>query len=112
VIVKTREPLVPPLLQPRLPEFPLGVLTFTLALPAPEITAVVIVACNCWLLVARVVKVVPLTTTTEDETNWLPFTVSRKPFYTCANVIVFGESDPMTGTGRELPHKGLSALHP
>jgi len=46
VIVKTREPLVPPLLQPRLPEFPLGVLTVTLVVPAAEITAVVIIAFN------------------------------------------------------------------
>jgi hypothetical protein len=52
-----------------LPEFPLGVLTFTLAVPGAEITAVVIVACNCWLLVARVLSAVPLMTTTEDETN-------------------------------------------
>jgi len=44
------------LVQPRSPEFPLGVLTFTLAVPGAEITAVVIVACNCWLLVARVLS--------------------------------------------------------
>jgi hypothetical protein len=47
VIVKTRAWLFPPLVQPRLPEFPLGVLTVTLAVPAAEITAVVIVVCNC-----------------------------------------------------------------
>jgi len=47
VIVKTRAWLLPPLVQPRLPEFPLGVLTVTLAVPAAEITAVVIVASNC-----------------------------------------------------------------
>ena len=39
--------LVPPLVHPRLPEFPLGVLTFTLAVPGPEIKEVVIVTCNC-----------------------------------------------------------------
>jgi hypothetical protein len=111
-MVKTRALLVPPLLQPRFPEFPLGVLTFTLAVPVAEITAVVIMVCNCWLLVARVLRVVPLTTTTEDETKWLPFTVSKKPFCTCASVTVLGESDPITGAGRELPHKGLRALHP
>jgi len=111
-MVKTRALLVPPLLQPRFPEVPLGVLTFTLAVPVAEITAVVIMVCNCWLLVARVLRVVPLTTTTEDETKWLPFTVSKKPFCTCASVTVLGDSDPITGAGRELPHKGLRALHP
>jgi hypothetical protein len=50
-------------------EFPLGVLTVTLAAPAAEITAAVIVACNWSLLVARVLNVVPLTTTKETETN-------------------------------------------
>ena len=47
MIVKTRALLVPPLLQPTLPEFPLGVLTVTLAVPGAEIKAVVIVTCNC-----------------------------------------------------------------
>jgi hypothetical protein len=42
-----REGLVSPLVQPRLPEFPLGVLTLTLAVSKAEITAVVIVASNC-----------------------------------------------------------------
>jgi hypothetical protein len=112
VIVKTKALLVPPLVHPRLPEFPLGVLTFTLAVPVAEITADVIMVCNCWLLVAKVLSVVPFTTTTEDETKWLPVTVSKKPFCTCANVTVLGESDPITGAGRELPHKGLRALHP
>jgi hypothetical protein len=51
-------------------------------------------------------------TTTEDETNWLPFTVRRKPCCTSANVIVVGERDPIIGAGRALPHKGLSALQP
>jgi hypothetical protein len=69
VIVRTRGLLVPPLEQPRSPEFPLGVLTVTFAVPGAGITAVVIVACNCWLLVARVLTDLPLTTTTEAETN-------------------------------------------
>jgi hypothetical protein len=47
VIVKTRARLVPPLAQPRSPEFPLGVLTVTLAVPGAEIKEVVIVTCNC-----------------------------------------------------------------
>jgi hypothetical protein len=69
VTVKVRAWLVPPLEQPRSLEFPLGVLTVTLAVPAAEMTAAVIVACNCRLLVARVLTAVPLTTTTEAETN-------------------------------------------
>ena len=104
--------LVPPLEQPRSPEFPLGVLTFTVAVPGAEITAVVTVTCNCWLLVARVLIVVPLMTTTEAETNWLPFTIRGRPFCTSANVAVLGESDPMMGDGRALPQRGLSALQP
>src|SRR5271167_1249878 len=51
-------------------------------------------------------------TTTEDETNWLPFTVRRKPCCTSANVIVVGEKDPITGAGRALPQRRLSALQP
>src|SRR5260370_8909549 len=51
-------------------------------------------------------------TTTEDETNGLPFTVRRKPCCTSANVIVLGERDPMIGAGGALPHKRLSALQP
>ena len=93
-------------------EFPLGVLTVTLAVPGAEIRAVVIVTCNCWLLMTVVLSVVPLMTTTEDETNWLPFTVRRKPCCTSAKVIVVAERDPITGAGRALPHKGLSALQP
>src|ERR1035438_7733038 len=51
-------------------------------------------------------------TTKEDETNCLPFTVRRTPGSTSANVIVLGERDTITGAGRALPHKGLSALQP
>jgi hypothetical protein len=46
-MVRTRAWLVPPLVQPRSPEFPLGVFTVTLAVPGPEIRVVVIVTCNC-----------------------------------------------------------------
>src|ERR1039457_6770415 len=51
-------------------------------------------------------------TTTEDETNCLPFTVRRTPCSTSANVIVLGERDTITGAGRALPLKGLSAMQP
>jgi hypothetical protein len=68
--------LVPPLLQPRLPELPDGVFTVTLALPGPVIKVDVMVAVNCVLLTTVVVSAVPLMTTTEEETNCLPVTVS------------------------------------
>ena len=56
-------------MHPKEPEFPLGVLTVTFAVPGAEITAVVIVIFNCVLLVTKVLSVVPLMTPTEDETN-------------------------------------------
>ena len=69
MIVRTRALLVPPLVQPKSPEFPLVVLTVTLSVPGDEITSSVSVTCNCVLLITRVLSVVPLMTTTEDETN-------------------------------------------
>jgi len=39
--------VVPPIVQPRFPESPLGVLTVTHAVPGTEITAVVIMVSNC-----------------------------------------------------------------
>ncbi len=67
--VKTKAWLVPPLVQPREPEFPLGVLTVTLAVPGAEITAVVIVIFSCALLITVVFCAFPLTSPTEAETN-------------------------------------------
>ena len=68
-MVKTRAWLVPPLVHPKDPEFPLGVLTVTFAVPGAEIAAVVIVIFNCVLLRTKVLRVAPLTSTTDDETN-------------------------------------------
>ena len=68
-MVKTSAWLVPPLVHPKFPEFPLGVLTVTFAVPGAEITAVVIVIFNCVLLRIKVLCVAPLTSPTEDETN-------------------------------------------
>src|SRR5579872_2071900 len=104
--------LVPPLVQPRLPEFPLGVLMVTLAVPGPVMNAVVSVTCNWELLRTCVIRVVPLITTTEDETIWLPFTVSTNPCCTCANVTVVTEREERDGAGRALPQSGLRALQP
>ena len=50
VMVNVRAWLVPPLVQPRSPEFPLGVLMATLAVPGPAMTEVVSVTCNWELL--------------------------------------------------------------
>lgn len=69
MIVKTRVWLVPPLLQSRSEEFPPGVVMATLAVPGAEITALVMVACACWLLMTSVATGVPLISTTEDATR-------------------------------------------
>jgi predicted aconitase with swiveling domain len=45
------------------------------AIPGAGISAVVIVTCNSVLLVTSVLTSIPFTTTTEEETNALPFTV-------------------------------------
>jgi hypothetical protein len=68
LMVRARAWLVPPLVQPRFPEFPLGVLMETLAVPGPVMNAVVSVTCNWELLRTCVLRVVPLITTTEDDT--------------------------------------------
>jgi hypothetical protein len=67
-MVRVRAWLVPPLVQPRLPEFPLGVLMVTLAVPGSVMSAVVSVTCNWELLRTWVLRVVPLIMTTEDDT--------------------------------------------
>ena len=111
-MVRVRALVVPPLVQPRLPEFPLGVLMVTLAVPGLVMNAVVSVTCNWELLRTCVLRVVPLITTTEDDTILLPFTVSKNPCCTCANVMVVGEREEMDGAGRELPQRGFRALQP
>jgi len=111
-MVRTRVWLVPPLVQPRSEEFPPGVVIDTLAVPGAEITVVVRVTCTCWLLRTCVASDAPLMTTTEDATKWLPFTVSKNPCCTWANVTVSAEREAMDGEGRALPHRGFSALQP
>lgn len=68
-MVKDRALLVPPLLQPKSPEVPLGVFTVTLAVPGAVIKAVVRVTCSWVGLVTKVVSAVPLMTPTVDETK-------------------------------------------
>lgn len=79
MIVSVNALLVPPLVQPRSPEFPLGVLTVTLAVPGPEIESVVTVTCNCWALWTVVLSVLPLMITTDDATKLLPLTTRTAP---------------------------------
>jgi hypothetical protein len=74
--------------------------------------AEVIVAVSWELLLTAVIKVAPLKTTTEEETNWLPVRVRGKLGGNWANTIVFGEIEVRIGTGRALPQRGFSALHP
>ena len=69
-------------MHPRSPEIPLGVFTVTLAVPGTVIKLMGIVACTCCALLMVVLKVVPLMTTTDAETKWLPFKVSKNPVCT------------------------------
>jgi len=64
------------------------------------------------LLITAVARVVPLKITTEEETKWLPVAVSTKLDGNCAKTIVAGEIESRTGTGRALPQRGFSVLHP
>src|SRR5437667_12220982 len=93
-------------------EFPTGVLTVTSAVRGAETKSVGIVTCNCVLLTTVVVSVVSLMTTTDAATNFVPVTVSTKPCCAWASVMVVADSEAMTGAGRALRHKGLSALQP
>ena len=64
------------------------------------------------LLITVVARVVPLKITTEEETKWLPLAVMTKLGGNCANTIVAGEIESRIGTGRALPQRGFSVLHP
>ena len=64
------------------------------------------------LLFTVVVRVVPLKTTTEKETKWLPVAVMTKLGCNCAKTSVAGEIESRTGTGRALPQRGFNMLHP
>lgn len=72
----------------------------------------VMLAVSCELLTTVVARLVPLKTTTEAETKWLPSAVSTKLDGNCENTTVAGEIESRTGTGRALPQRGLIALHP
>jgi len=57
-----------------------------------------------------VARVVPLNTTTDEDTKLPPFAVSVKLGGNCENVRVGGEIELRTGTGRALPQSGFTAL--
>jgi hypothetical protein len=77
--VSTSALLVPPLVQPRSAEFPLGVLTVTFTVPGPEISPVVSFTVNFLSLITFALRVFPLMTTSDAATKLLPFTVTRTP---------------------------------
>ena len=110
--VNTSELLVPPLVQPKSPEFPLGVFTFIFTDPGAETISVVIFTFNCVGLSTVALKVVELTTTSVAETNLLPFTVTHAPDCKSEKLTVLGESELIWGAGLELPHNGFSVLLP
>jgi len=112
VTLKVRVWLLPPLEQPRLPELPEGVCTRTLKVPGAGIMVDVMVTVSWALLFTDVVRVAPLNTTTDEETNWLPVAVRMKLGGNCEKTMVFGEIEVRTGTGRALPQSGFSALQP
>ena len=64
------------------------------------------------LLSTEVARVAPLKTTSEEATNWVPVAVSTKLGGSCEKTTVAGEIELRNGTGRELPQRGFSALHP
>ena len=110
--VRTRALLVPPLEQPRLPVLPAGVCTVMLKLPGAGIMEEPMVTVSCELLFTAVARVAPSRTTTEEETNWPPVAVSTKLGGNCEKTMVVGEIELSIGTGRALPQRGFSALHP
>ena len=108
--VKTSALLFPPLVQPKSPVFPLGVDTLTVTGPGPEITPVVSIIFSFSLLTIVAPSVLPLITTWDEDTNWLPLIVSITPLSTSEKATVLGASDAMSGAGLELVQKGFNVL--
>ncbi len=71
----------------------------------------VMVAVSWEWLVTTVARVVPLKTTAEEETKWLPVAVTTKLGGSCEKTIFVGEIELRTGTARALPQRGFSVLH-
>jgi hypothetical protein len=105
--------LVPPLVQPRSPVFPAGVITEIFTVPGPETTSLESWIFNSVLLTTVAASGVVLTRTSEAETKWLPSMVTVAPCCTCAKDKLLGVRDPMTGAGRALLQSGFNVLlHP
>src|SRR6202043_3436779 len=102
--------LFPPLVQPKSPVFPLGVSTITFTCPGPLMTSLVSFTVISRGLTMVAPRAVELISTSDDETKLLPLMVSISPCCNCENVTVLGENEPISGAGRELPHKGFSVL--
>ena len=64
------------------------------------------------VLITVVARGAPLKTTPEEETKWLPVAVMTKLGGNSEKTIVVGEIELRIGTGRALPQRGFSALHP
>ena len=110
--VKTCPRLVPPLEQPRSPVLPAGVFTTTLKLPGAGTMEDVIVTSSWELLVTAVARGAPLKSATEEDAKWLPIAMMTKVGGSCEKTMVVGEIELRIGTGRALPHRGFSTLHP
>jgi hypothetical protein len=110
--VRTCPRLVPPLEQPRSPVLPPGVCTTTLKLPGAGIMEDVMVAVSSKVLITVVARGASFKTTTEEETKWLPVAVMMKLGGNSEKTMIVGEIELRIGTGRALPHRGFSALHP
>jgi hypothetical protein len=77
--VRVRALLVPPLVQPTSPTFPLGVITLIVNCPGPEITPVVSIICSCCAEFTVAPRGFPLITISDAETKLLPLTLSSAP---------------------------------
>jgi len=84
----------------------------TLKLPGAGIIEDVMVAVSWEWLVTTVARVAPLKTTTEEETKSLPVATMTKLGGSWEKTIVVGEIELRIGTGRALPQRGFSELHP
>jgi hypothetical protein len=72
----------------------------------------VILTVSSELLVTVAGIAVPLKTTREEETKWLPAAAMTKVGGSCEKTIMAGEIELRVGLGRALPQRGFRALHP
>jgi hypothetical protein len=72
----------------------------------------VMVTVSSAVLTTVVASGAPSKTTSEEETKWLPLAVMTKLGGNSEKTMVVGEIELRIGTGRALPQRGFSALHP